>query len=105
MIVPKGELRIAVNRSFNCRERAIDCGFRNNVLGFKRLHRGAQVAQLPSNHNCESDCSPDARKHVLCRFRQQVGQLRSRALRIQWPAPFCLDHFCRSNLNCWLAAV
>ena len=25
---------------------------------------------LPSNHKRESDCSPDARKHVLCRFRQ-----------------------------------
>lgn len=62
--------------------------------------------ESPSNHKREfwpqSGCT---RKHVLCRFRRAKPRPRAFVLRIQWPAPFCLDHFCRSNLNCWLAAV
>lgn len=76
--------------------------------GFSLLVKREVVidARLPSNHKRESDCSPDARGSARVVPVPGIGQVSSTSvLRIQWPAPFCLDHFCRSNLNCWLAAV
>ena len=50
-------------------------------------------------------CSSDGKLVCECTGFGAGWDSLVRALRILWPAPFCLNHFCRSNLNCWLAAV